>query len=307
MKIRIGSRGSKLALWQAQWVQQQIQAHHPGDAVEIEVIKTTGDRITDVPLGAIGVKGLFTKEIEEALLERRVDLAVHSLKDMPTDLPHGLALIAVSARELPNDAFVGQSPGASLSTLPAGAMVGTSSLRRRCQLQHLRPDVRVVDLRGNVDTRLRKLDSGGLDGILLAAAGLRRLGLENRITELILPAVMVPAIGQGALALEARADDAALPAHLSFLNSTASAQATAAERAFLRRLGGGCQVPIAGHATVHGATLSMVGLVGAADGLKLVRDMMTGDALDPEALGLALAERLLAAGAQQLLDRFYKV
>lgn len=305
MKIRIGSRGSKLALWQAEWVRQQLQVHDPSCIVEIEIIKTTGDRIADIPLGAIGVKGLFTKEIEEALLERRVDVAVHSLKDVPTELPEGLQLMAITEREIPCDVFAGKNPQARLMTLPSGAIIGTSSLRRRCQLLHLRPDLHVTDLRGNIDTRLRKLDTTEIHGIILAAAGLRRLGFDERISEVLAPELMVPAIGQGALGLEARVDDEATASRLAFLNSTTTAAATTAERSFLRRLGGGCQVPIAGYACVDGQWLSMIGLVGTADGSVLVRDTQRGALTDPEALGVQLAERLLQAGAQRILDAFY--
>ncbi len=304
MKIRIGSRGSPLALWQAQWVQQKIQAHDSSCAVEIQIIKTTGDRVSHIPPHAINVKGLFTKEIEEALRDGRVDLAVHSLKDLPAELPPGLQLIAVPEREMPYDAFVGKSSRAGLLALPAGAVMGTSSLRRRSQLQHVRPDLKVVDLRGNVDTRLRKLEAGEMDGIILAAAGLRRLGLASRITEVISPDIMLPAIGQGALAIEARADDAALRSRLNFLNSKETATATTAERAFLLRLGGGCLVPIAGHAALQGPRLTIVGLVATADGSEIVRDTLSGSADEPETLGSRLAERLLQAGAQRILNSF---
>ncbi|BDC52722.1 porphobilinogen deaminase [Bryobacterales bacterium F-183] len=291
--IVIGSRGSQLALWQARWVQSQLEA--AGETCRIEIITTTGDRITGVPLAKVGTKGLFTKEIEDALLDGSVDLAVHSLKDMPTDLPPGLALAAIPVREDVRDAMV----GSTIADLKPGSLVGTSSLRRTAQLKALRPDLRVESVRGNVDTRLRKLDEGQYDAILLAAAGLRRLGLESRIAEYINPVHMCPAAGQGALAIETRDDRTDVAKRL--LEHTPTRVAITAERALLGALGGGCQVPIGAHATVDGENVHLQGLVAAADGLHIVRGEKRGIAANAAELGRTLAEELMAQGADKLL------
>src|SRR5215218_2751785 len=255
-EIIIGSRGSKLALWQSEWVKARLEALDPGVRVRIEIFKTQGDVRTDVPLSTIGGQGAFTKELEVALLDRRVDVAVHSLKDLPTVTPEGLAITATPEREDPRDALVlragTETQVGSLKGLAEGAVVGTSSLRRIAQLKHLRPDVQVKDLRGNVDTRLRKLDSGEYDALILASAGLRRLGLGHRISAAIETDVMLPAVSQGSLGVQTRADDSETNAFVSRLDHPQTRAAVVAERALLRKLGGGCQVPIAAHAVVLG-------------------------------------------------------
>ncbi|MBI4467054.1 MAG: hydroxymethylbilane synthase [Acidobacteria bacterium] len=299
-RLTLGSRGSPLALWQANFIKATLERAEPVE-VRIEVIRTTGDKITDVPLAqAGGSKALFTKEIEEALLEKRIDLAVHSLKDLPVELPRGLVIAAIPEREDARDALVSRS-GKTWSDLPAAARVGTSSLRRQAQLRLLRKDLAIEPLRGNVDTRLRKLDEGRYDAIVLALAGLKRMGWPDRATQIFSVDEMVPAIGQGALAIEARSDDAELLAALSRLSDPDTEAATRAERAFLARLGGGCQVPLAGHAQVKGESLELMGVVVSADGSQAVRGTERGAASDARALGEALAERLLRQGAREIL------
>lgn len=294
----IASRGSQLALWQAQWVQMQLGAS--GLESRIEMIKTTGDKITGVPLAQVGTKGLFTKEIEEALLERRADLAVHSLKDLPTELPAGLLLAGVPERESPFDALVGRR----LDNLPLGAKVGTSSLRRAAQLRQLRRDLVVESVRGNLDTRLRKLDEGRYDAIVLAAAGLKRLGWSDRIAEVLAPEVMCPAVGQGALALESRETGAGKDA-CAALDHAPTRAAVTAERAVLAALGGGCQVPIGAHATVDDGRLRLLAIVASPDGTELVRAESQGSVADAAGLGRVLGERLLSSGARRILDTVY--
>ena len=289
----IGSRGSQLALWQARWVGARLQAL--GCAARIEIIKTTGDRVQNVALPAVGGKGLFTKEIEDALLAGQVDLAVHSLKDLPTELPGGLVVAAVPEREDARDALVGRR----LEQLKAGARVGTGSPRRAAQLRHLRPDLVVEPLRGNVDTRLRKLDQGQHDAILLAYAGLKRLGWSDRVAEVLPPEVMCPAVGQGALGIETRLDGPAREA-CAQLDDVAARAAVTAERALLRGLGGGCQVPIGAHARPEGGRLRLIAVVASQDGAQLVRDSLEGS--DPERLGSDLAHRLLDLGARRILE-----
>ena len=307
MKIRIGSRGSKLALWQAHHIRDRLLATGRVSEVELTIIKTTGDRIQDVALAAVGGKGLFTKEIEEALLDGVVDVGVHSMKDMPALLPEGLGLLSVPERTDPRDAFVARlgSGLRGITDLPSGAVVGTSSLRRSAQLLLARPDLKIVALRGNVDTRLRKLDAaeGGLEAILLACAGLARLGWGERITAPISIDAMLPAVGQGALALEARVDDAKTAEILALLDDARAHVATDAERAFMARLEGNCQVPVAGHATIDAdeASLTVRGLVADSRGIKRVSAVTQGPLADARALGVALAERLLADGAGALL------
>ena len=298
----LGTRGSALAMWQARHVQASLEA--AGHRVALEEIVTTGDRILDVPLAEIGDKGLFTKQLDDALLAGRIHLAVHSLKDLPTRLPEGLVLAAIGERAAPWDAFVGrQNVPVPLDALPEGAVLATSSLRRRAQLRAFRPDFRVVDVRGNVDTRLRKLDTGEWDGLILAEAGLRRLGLAARITHRIDPGVMVPAVGQGALGIvcsEAAAEvREALHAALHHLPTAA---AVTAERAFLRRLEGGCQAPIGAHARLDGSQLRLVGIVAGLDGEPLLRGHMERAPDEANALGAALADQLLGAGAGAILD-----
>jgi hydroxymethylbilane synthase len=303
--ITIGSRGSKLALWQSEWVKARLEALDPEVKVRIEVIKTMGDVRTDVPLSTIGGQGAFTKELEVALLERRVDVAVHSLKDLPTVTPEGLSITATPEREDPRDALVLRADSAtradSLKSLTEGAVVGTSSLRRIAQLKHLRPDVQIKDLRGNVDTRLRKLDEGEYDALILASAGLRRLGFGGRISAAIGQDEMLSAVGQGSLGVETRADDEETNALVARLDDPRTRAAVLAERALLRSLGGGCQVPIAAHATVEGGRLKIDGLVAALDGSQVMRESLEGDAGEAQRVGEQLAARLLERGAGELL------
>jgi len=294
MPLNIASRGSQLALWQARWVSEKLTAR--GHECRIEIITTTGDKNTDVPLAEVGGKGLFTKEIEEALLDGRADLAVHSLKDLPTELPAGLALAAVPEREDPHDAVV----GCKLADLPSGSIVGTSSLRRSAQLRRLRPDLIVESIRGNLDTRLRKLDGGQYAAIVLAAAGLKRLGWADRIAEILPAEAMCPAVGQGALAIETRVSGLGFNA-CAALSDASTHYAVAAERAFLRALGGGCLVPIGAHATVDGERLHLAGLVIAPDGSEVVRAERQGPATEAESIGAALGAEILEAGARNIL------
>lgn len=302
MTLRLGSRGSRLALWQAEHVKRRLEAGQPGLHVEIRVLHTTGDRITDVPLARIGDKGLFTKEIDRAVASGEVDAAVHSLKDVPTRLAGGLCLGAVLEREDPRDVYA-PAPGRpqALDALPPGARVGTSSLRRRAQLLHRRPELVVEDLRGNLDTRIARLREGRYDAVVLARAGVRRLGLEDAVGQVLEPPAWLPAVGQGALAVACREDDGRTRALLAPLDHPETAAATAAERAFLRALEGGCQVPIAALATVHGRRLRIDGLVAAIDGDPLLRDSAEGAAADAERIGRELARRLLDRGAGDIL------
>lgn len=308
--LTIGSRGSRLALWQAEWVQQKLVALRPQLTVHIEIIKTTGDQLKNAPLSVIGGRGVFTKELEEALLDERIDIAVHSLKDLPTILPQGLAITAITEREDARDALILRadlsagslsSSGATLRALPTGASVGTSSLRRLAQLKHLRADFNILDLRGNVDTRLRKLDEGEYDAIVLAAAGLNRLGFADRISALLEPEEMLSAIGQGALGIETRARDHATNNVVALLDDAMTRYACTAERALLRALGGGCQLPIAGHAVVHEGKLRLDGLVAAPMGDLILRDRLEGPIAEAVRVGEELAARLHAAGAARLL------
>lgn len=302
--LRIGTRASLLAVTQSTWVKNQIEQAHPGTRVELVKITTKGDRILDVPLAKVGGKGLFVKEIEDALLAGEVDLAVHSMKDVPTELPQGLHIGIIPVRETPKDAFLSVQY-ASIEALPVGAIVGTSSLRRKSQLAALRPDLNITDLRGNIDTRLRKLDEGLFDAIILAGAGLHRLGLEKRITTLLDPEQMLPAISQGALGIELRRDDAELFAGLQFLHHPATAIAVAAERAFLLRLEGGCQVPIGAHASLSNDTITLTGLIAAVDGRRILKETATGPVDQAQSLGTSLAETLLARGGKAILDAVY--
>src|ERR1700678_1118821 len=297
--LTIGSRGSQLALWQAHWIQGRLE--QLGEQCRIEIIKTTGDKITDVALSQVGSKGLFTKEIEEALLAGAIDIAVHSLKDMPTDLPASLTLAAIPEREDPRDALVGRA----LEDLAQGARVGTGSLRRSAQLRARRPDLQIEDIRGNVDTRLRKLDEGRYDAIVLASAGLRRLGWENRITELLDPGIMCPAVGQGALAVETRDDTGAGFQAALQLEYAESRAAVTAERAVLASLGGGCQAPMGAHAEVSGDTVHIRALIVSPDGPQLMRQEMSGPSGDAAAIGNTLGAQLLAAGGKQILEAVY--
>ncbi|HXZ27635.1 MAG TPA: hydroxymethylbilane synthase [Terriglobales bacterium] len=299
-RLRIGSRGSQLALWQANHIAGLLRQR--GHEVEIQIIKTTGDKITEVALSQVGTKGMFTKEIEEALAEGKVDLAVHSLKDLPTELPAGFRLAAIPRRENPQDALLSVK-FERLADLPQGARVGTSSLRRQAQLKGVRPDLEVLSLRGNVDTRLRKLQAGDFDAIVLAAAGLNRLDRTEMVRELIPIGTMCPAAGQGALGIEARAGDAATLEALRFLDDADARAATLCERALLNALGGGCQVPIGAHAERAGKQLQLTAVVARPDGSKLLRESRLGD--DPENLGIEVGRTLLERGADQILKEVY--
>ncbi|MDB5987670.1 MAG: hydroxymethylbilane synthase [Nevskia sp.] len=299
--LRIATRQSPLALWQAGHVRALLENLHPELSVELVPMTTAGDQMLDRSLAAVGGKGLFVKELEQALLDGRADLAVHSMKDVPAQLPEGLCLTAFLAGEDPRDAFV-SNRYADLAALPQGAHVGTASLRRQAQLRRLRPDLRVGDLRGNVGTRLRRLDAGEFDAILLAHAGLARLGLGARIRQSFDPEVFVPAISQGVIGLECRSDDATTRARLTPLHDITTAIRLAAERAVNARLGGACTVPVAGHAVVNGTRLRLLALVAAPDGSRLVRDEISGPTAQAEQLGAQLAQRLLAAGAREILS-----
>jgi hydroxymethylbilane synthase len=298
----IGSRGSKLALWQAEQTRERLLRLNPQTDVRIEIIKTTGDVKTD-PLSVIGGKGVFTKELEDALLDGRIDLAVHSLKDLPTILPDGLSISAIGEREDPRDALVlrAGARNGSLLHLPDGAVVGTSSQRRLAQLKALRNDVDVKDLRGNVDTRIRKLDEGQYDAVILASAGLVRLGLQDRISARIPINEMLPAVGQGAIAIEVRSENELAVEATRKLDHRETRFACLAERAFLRGLGGGCQFPIAAHAVIEHDLLKLDGLVARPDGSQILRDVLSGPANEAESIGAALAEQLVQRGANTLL------
>ncbi len=309
--VTIGTRGSKLALWQAEWVKAALRRLHPGLRIELNKIKTTGDKILDVPLAKVGGKGLFVKEIEEALLDHKADIAVHSMKDVPTEFPPGLHLAVICEREDPLDAFISSMQDRRFrirrfKDLPEGAVIGTSSLRRSCQLLSIRPDLKISQLRGNLDTRLRKLDEGMFDAIILAAAGMKRLGWADRITEILPPETVLPAVGQGAIGIECRRDDDFINKLIRPLGHPGTAACVRAERAFLTRLEGGCQVPIAAHAvTTAGGGLVMNGLVGSVGGDRIIRGRAEGGREDAEALGIRLAEDLLSRGAKEILDEVY--
>ncbi len=304
MRLRVGTWGSRLALAQSVWVKGEIETKHPDVQVELVKIKTMGDKILGTSLSQIGGKGLFVKEIEDALLKKEVDLAVHSIKDVPAELPEGLQISLFPEREDPRDALV-SIDDKTLTELPKGSSVGTSSLRRSAQLLHVRPDFKVVPLRGNVDTRLRKLESGDLQAIILATAGLRRLGLSDRISQILPPEQMLPAIGQGALGLEIRGDDETAQKLLGFMNHEPTEVTVRAERAFLKELEGGCQVPIAAYGRLDGDSVTLQGLVAELDGSRVLRDVISGHKEKSEEIGLTLARRLLASGADQILERIY--
>lgn len=297
----IGTRGSKLALWQANYIADCIRRQYPEIEVTLQHITTTGDKILDVPLAKIGGKGLFTKELEVAMLEGSIDLAVHSLKDMPTVLPDGLTLAAITKRVAPGDALISNNY-ASLAALPQGAHVGTSSLRRRAQLLWHRPDLTISDLRGNLDTRLGKLDRGEFDAIVLAVAGLERLGWQERISEVLPVEICLPAVGQGALALEARADDAVVLEILAFLEDAATRAAVTAERAFLATVEGGCQIPVGVYGQLQGDVLVVEAAILSVDGKRCIRRTSSGAPADAARLGRELAEAMLAEGGQAILD-----
>jgi hydroxymethylbilane synthase len=300
-RLRIGSRGSQLALWQANHIGELLRGQ--GHEVQIEVIKTTGDKITDVALAQVGTKGMFTKEIEEALAEGRIDLAVHSLKDLPTEVLPGFEIAAITQREDPYDVFC-SSRYESIAELPQSARVGTSSLRRQAQLKAVRPDLEIQPLRGNVDTRLRKLASGDYDAIILAAAGLNRLGKKEFIQQVIPVETMCPAAGQGALAIEIRARDAAIAQHIKFLDNKSARVSTTCERALLKKLGGGCQVPIGAFAEIRDGRLHLQAVVADQDGTTVLRE--SRDGIDPVRLGEIVGGALLQRGGQAILDQVYK-
>lgn len=298
--VRIGSRGSELALVQTRSIVEALKRRHPELGVEIEIVHTKGDLVTDRPLAKVGGSGVFVKEIEQALLDERIDLAVHSLKDLPSTMPEGFALAAVTERLDARDALVSRGT-ARVEDLPDNARLATGSLRRRSQLLALRPDLEIEDLRGNVPTRLAKFEASEWHAVILAAAGLMRLGLSSRISALIPVATMLPAVGQGALALETRSEDEELRERVSFLNDAATATAVAAERAFLARLEGGCQVPIGAFAEAAGETVRLEGYVGTVDGKRRLRRKLEGASEAAEALGLELAEGMLAEGADGIV------
>ncbi len=300
-EIRIGTRSSALALWQAEWVKSELEKKYPGMTVTLTKIKTTGDKILDVPLAKVGGKGLFVKEIEEAMLRNEIDIAVHSMKDVPTFFPDGLHLGAITKREDPRDAFLSRN-GVKFKDLPRGANIGTSSLRRQAQLMNIRPDFVIHQLRGNVDTRLRKLKEGQYDAIILAAAGVKRLGLAENVTEYLEPEVSLPAIGQGALGIECRVDDRGLNDLIAFFNHAESRTCVTGERALLRKLEGGCQVPIGALGRLEDSRIRVEGIVASIDGREVLRDSAEGPASDPEAAGDELAEKLLSLGADRILE-----
>jgi hydroxymethylbilane synthase len=304
MIVKIGTRGSKLAVSQSNWVKAKIERAHPEVHVKLVLIRTTGDRILNSPLSKIGGKGLFVKEIEESLLKKQVDLAVHSMKDVPAELPPGLTLCCFPAREDPRDALISHNDKA-LEDLPGGTRVGTGSLRRASQLMHLRPDLDIQPLRGNVDTRLRKLDQGELQAIILATAGLKRLALSDRISQIITEKQILPAIGQGALGLEIREDNEVVAKLLGFLNHEETETIITAERAFLKALGGGCQVPIGALGGLNENGLCLTGLIADLDGTKLIRDHLVGEKTQAEQIGDSLARRILTAGGNAILARVY--
>lgn len=304
-KVIIGSRGSALAMWQTNHVAELLRNRF-GVETEIIRIKTTGDKILDSPLAKIGSKGLFVKEIEIALQEKRIDLAVHSAKDVPTETPAGLVIAAFLEREDPRDALISKD-GTGLAGLPQGAVVGTSSLRRRAQLLHYRPDLRLVDVRGNVDTRLRKMNEGQFDAVILARAGLKRMGHEQDITEVISTEIMLPAVGQGSIAVECRSDDEQILQMLAEINHPETGLAVRAERALMRELEGGCQVPIGAHARMENGRLVMDGMIASLDGKIMIRDRIEGSPEDAESLGRELARRLYEAGGGEILEEIRKM
>ena len=297
--LTIGTRGSKLALWQSEYIKARVE-EITGLPVSLKIIKTTGDKILDVPLAKVGGKGLFTKEIEVELAAGTVDLAVHSMKDVPTELPDGLFIGAMPERVDPRDVIV-SGAGYNLVTLPEGARLGTSSLRRRSQVKALRPDLEIVDVRGNLDTRMRKAETGEVDAVILAAAGITRMGWSDRITHYIPPEQMISAVGQGAIGIEIREDDEFMRHVCEAIGHPATMECVTAERVVMRRLEGGCQVPIGAYARYEEGTLTMDAMVGSVDGTRIVREQLCGDAGEPEELGEAMVERLLRLGAGAIL------
>ena len=303
--IRIATRRSPLALWQAEYVKAQLELAHPDLVVELVPMVTKGDIILDTPLAKVGGKGLFVKELEQAMLENRADIAVHSMKDVPVDFPPGLGLVTICPREDPRDAFVSNKFD-NIASLPVGAVVGTSSLRRQCQLRAMRPDLIIKDLRGNVGTRLSKLDNNEYDAIILATAGLKRLGLENRISSVIEPEQILPAVGQGAVGIECLLDDEHVKKLLAPLGCTITTLRVLCERAMNNHLQGGCQVPIGSYAEINDGTIHLRALVGAPDGSEIIHKEITGPCEQAETLGINVAEQLLASGAKQILAKLYQ-
>lgn len=299
--LKIGTRGSKLALWQANWVKSALEAEDSSLSIELVIIKTKGDKILDVPLAKVGGKGLFVKEIEDALLNEKIDIAVHSMKDMPGEIPEGLCIGAIPEREIPQDVLISRNKK-PLSKLGPGAKIGTSSLRRKAQILHARPDLVVLPLRGNLDTRLKKLKTENLDAIILAAAGVKRLGLENRITEYLDENTMLPAVGQGALCIEVRQNDLLVEPIVDALEHPQTRTVILGERAFLNRLEGGCQVPIAAHGKIDKNIFTLTGLVAAVDGKTLIKETLTGSEDSSEIIGTKLADRLIDMGAINIIE-----
>jgi hydroxymethylbilane synthase len=304
MEIRIGTRGSKLALWQANWVKDRIERRFPSAVCRLVKIRTKGDKIRDLALAKVGGKGLFVKEIENALLKRRIDLAVHSMKDVPTELADSLHIAAITEREDPRDVMVSDR-WKRFAELPIGARVGTSSLRRQAQLLHARPDLKMEVIRGNLDTRIRKLKSEGLDAVIVAAAGVLRMGEEHRIAEYLDYDLCLPPMGQGTLAVECRKEDPEINEIIKTLNDPEVSRIVRAERAFLARLEGGCQVPVGAYGELLDGTLRLRGLIASPDGKDLIRDEASGNPDEPESLGRKLAERLLRAGGEAILKDIY--
>lgn len=300
--MKIGTRGSALALTQADWVAARLRQRYPDVKIATVVIKTRGDIMQDVSLVKIGGKGVFVKEIEDALLRGEIDIAVHSMKDVPSELPDGLHIATIPEREDPRDVLIAKD-NRKIESLPRGARIGTGSLRRGMQMRNLLPDVQIVPLRGNLDTRIKKIEAEGLDGVIVAAAGIRRMGWIHRVSQFIPAEVMLPAVGQGALGIELRADDSSLADMLAFLNHPATSMEVGAERSFLQRLGGGCQLPIAAYAQIRGKELTVRGLVGSLNGRTMITDEVRGNQSDYRMLGTLLAERILSQGGQALLDQ----
>jgi len=303
-ELRIGTRASQLALWQANWVKSELEKRYPDMTVTLTKIKTIGDKILDVPLAQVGGKGLFVKEIEEAMLRGEIDLAVHSMKDVPTEFPEGLGLFCITEREDPRDAVI--SNGVKFADLPKGAKIGTSALRRQAQLLKVRPDLEMVIIRGNVETRMKKLETEGLDAVILAAAGLKRLGFADQITEYLDADLSLPAIGQGALGIECNLSNEAVKDAISFFNHPDTAHAVRAERALLWRCEGGCQVPIAAFGEVADGQLTLTGFIASVDGKVSVKGSVTGPADTCEKLGVKLAEQLLSEGGHAILAEVYQ-
>ena len=300
--IKIGTRASKLALWQANWVKSALTANDSSRNVELVTIKTKGDKILDVPLAKVGGKGLFVKEIEQGLLDHRIDIAVHSMKDMPAAIPDGLCIGAIPQREVATDVLISKK-NLEFAELPAGAVIGTSSLRRAAQLRHARSDIEIIPLRGNLDTRLKKLATENLDAIVLAAAGVLRLGLEDRITEYLNSEIMLPAVGQGALCIEMRQSDPKIGPMVKPLDDSQTRAIVLGERAFLNRLGGSCQVPIAGHGEIKGNNFQLTGLVADIDGSCIFKSDLSGPTESSESIGINLAEALISRGADRILEK----